>query len=245
MNAAPSDFHYTGIEILEVMLEAKRYNRFLTDQVLKNRIKTGPVLDFGAGIGSFSEMVRDRGVKVDCLEVDGNQCEILRGKGFRVFRSSEDIADESYDYIFSLNVFEHIQDDIAALKECARILRPGGVLYIYVPAFPILFGAMDQKVQHHRRYTRTSLRAISEQAGLKVSKTAYVDIAGFFASLLYNATSDGSGNISRKQIEIYDRFLFPISRLIDHATHGFIGKNVFSVSRKMDDSDSGGLKKQP
>lgn len=232
MNAAPPDFHYTGTEILEVMLEAKRYNRFLTDQIMKNRIRTGPILDFGAGIGSFSELVRDRGVKVDCLEIDSNQCEILREKGFQVFAASEAIPDESYDYIFSLNVFEHIQDDVAALKECARILRPGGGLYIYVPAFPILFGAMDRKVQHCRRYTRASLRAISEQAGLKVSQTAYVDIAGFFASLAYNATSDGSGDISRKQIEIYDRFVFPISRLIDHATQGFIGKNVFSVSHK-------------
>jgi SAM-dependent methyltransferase len=242
MNTSNSDFHYTGTEILEVMLEAKRYNRFLTDQVLKNRVKTSPILDFGAGIGSFSEMVRDRGVEVDCLEIDGNQCDILRKKGFRVFTSTESIADESYDYIFSLNVFEHIQDDVTALNECARILRPGGVLYIYVPAFPILFGAMDRKVQHYRRYTRASLSAISEQAGLDVSQTAYVDSAGFFASLLYNAISDGSGAISREQIEVYDSLVFPISRVIDRATHGFIGKNVFSVSHKADHSRPGNLK---
>ncbi|SLN77837.1 class I SAM-dependent methyltransferase [Roseisalinus antarcticus] len=232
MNKSPPEFSYSGVDNLEVMLEAKQYNRFLTDQVLKNRIGKSAILDFGAGIGTFSTMVRDRGVQVDCLEVDAHQCEILQSKGFRVFSSSDAIADSSYDYIFSLNVFEHIEDDIAAMKECARILRPSGVVYTYVPAFPILFGDMDRKVQHYRRYTRASLRAVSEEAGLKVTRTAYVDIAGFFASLLYNATSKGSGDIHRKPIELYDRFIFPVSRVIDYATNPFIGKNVFSVAHK-------------
>jgi SAM-dependent methyltransferase len=232
MTGSQPEFSYSGVDNLEVMLEAKRYNRFLTDQVLNNRIGESPILDFGAGIGTFSEMVRDRGVEVDCLEVDGDQCEILRSKGFRVFMSSDAVADASYDYIFSLNVFEHIQNDVNAMKECARMLRPGGVVYTYVPAFPVLFGDMDRKVQHYRRYTRESLRAVSEEAGLEVSRTAYVDIAGFFASLLYNATSKGSGDIHKKPIEIYDRFIFPVSRVVDYATNRFIGKNVFSVAHK-------------
>ena len=227
------NFQYSGVDNLEVMLEAKRYNRFLTDQVLDNKIGESPILDFGAGIGTFSEMVRDRGFQVECLEVDGDQCEILRSKGFRGFMSSDAIGDASYDYIFSLNVFEHIEDDVGAMKECARILRPGGVVYTYVPAFPVLFGDMDRKVQHFRRYTRASLRAISEEAGLEVSHTAYVDIAGYFASLLYNATSKGDGDIHKKSIEMYDRFVFPVSRVIDRATHPFIGKNVFSVAHKV------------
>lgn len=225
-------FIYTGVDNLEVMLEAKRYNRFLTDQVLANRAGESPILDFGAGIGTFSEMVRDRGVPVDCLEVDKDQCEILKAKGFRVFMSSERIPDASYDYIFSLNVFEHIKDDVEAMKECARILRPGGVVYTYVPAFQILFGDMDRKVQHFRRYTRKSLKMISEAAGLEVLRTEYVDIAGFFASLVYNATSRGSGDIHKRPVTIYDRLIFPMSRAIDRATHPFIGKNVFSVARK-------------
>ena len=232
MTRSQPEFRYSGVDNLEVMLEATRYNRFLTDQVLKNRIGESAILDFGAGIGTFSEMVRDRGVQVDCLEVDGDQCEILHAKGFRVFSSSGAVADASYDYIFSLNVFEHIEDDVAAMKECARILCPGGVVYTYVPAFPVLFGDMDRKVQHYRRYTRASLRAVSEEAGLEVTRTAYVDIAGFFASLLYNSISKGSGDIHRKPIELYDRFIFPVSRVIDYATNPFIGKNVFSIAHK-------------
>lgn len=233
MTRSQASFSYSGVDNLEVMREARRYNRFLTDQVLRNMAGDSPILDFGAGIGTFSEMVRDRGVEVACLEVDADQCDILRSKGFRVFASSGAIPDASYDYIFSLNVFEHIEDDVAAMTECARILRPGGVVFTYVPAFPILFGDMDRKVEHFRRYTRTSLRTISEEAGLTVTRTAYVDIAGFFASLLYNATSRGSGDINRTAVEVYDRFVFPASRIIDSVTHPVIGKNVFSIAHKV------------
>jgi hypothetical protein len=118
------------------------------------------------------------------------------------------------------------------MKECARMLRPGGVVYTYVPAFQMLFGDMDRKVEHFRRYTRRSLRAVAEAAGLEVERTAYVDAAGFFATLVYNAISRGSGDLHKGQVTVYDRYIFPVSRMIDRATHAFIGKNVFSVARK-------------
>jgi SAM-dependent methyltransferase len=234
MSESESAFVYTGADNLKVMLEAKRYNRFLTDQVLAYRVGRGPVLDFGAGIGTFSEMVRERGVPVDCLEIDRDQCETLSGKGFRVYSSVDQIYDGSYDYIFSLNVFEHIERHTEAMKECARILRPCGLVYTYVPAFNVLFGDMDRKVEHFRRYTRKSLRMMCEAAGLEVLRTEYVDVAGFFTTLVYNAVSRSSGDIHNGPVTVYDRFIFPLSRVIDRATHPLIGKNVFSVARKPD-----------
>lgn len=231
-------FTYTGVDNLEVMLEAKRYNAFLADLVLSHRSGTGPVLDFGAGIGTFSEMVRDRGMNVSCLEIDAYQSDVLRGKGFDVVRHSSDLDDESFDYIFSLNVFEHIEDHEAAMIECGRILRKGGIVFTYVPAFPILFGAMDRKVEHHRRYTRSSLADLARSADLDLLQTRYVDVAGFFASLVYNMTSSGSGDINVASIKAYDRYIFPVSRIIDNLTQPLIGKNVWSCARKRDGSAS-------
>lgn len=232
MKKSSNDFVYTGIDNLEVMLEAERYNAFLTDLVLKYRPKSGAMLDFGAGIGTFSELVRDRGFIVDCLEVDAYQSSLLREKKFDVFGSSSDIDSGSYDYIFSLNVFEHIEDDLNAMQECARILKPGGRVLTYVPAFQLLFGDMDRKVQHYRRYTRRSLADLSKAVGLMVHKSEYVDIAGFFASLAYNATSNGSGDINSKAIRAYDRYVFPTSRFVDKVTSSLLGKNVYSVAQK-------------
>lgn len=226
------DFKYTGVDNLEVMLEAKRYNAFLADLVVVHRSGTGAVLDFGAGIGTFSEMVRDRGLNVTCLEIDAYQSDILCGKGFDVARHSADLSNESFDYIFSLNVFEHIEDHETAMAECARMLRPGGVVFTYVPAFQILFGDMDRKVEHYRRYTRASLADLARSADLELLQTRYVDVAGFFVTLIYNATSRGSGDINTGSIKVYDRFIFPVSRIVDRATQSFIGKNAWSLARK-------------
>lgn len=232
MSNQSSEFAYTGVDNLEVMLEAERYNAFLTELVIKYAPRGAIILDFGAGIGTFSEMVRDRGLGVDCLEIDAFQSDILKKKGFRVFPATQDIAPGSYDYIFSLNVFEHIEHDTGAMRETTRILRPGGTILTYVPAFQVLFGDMDRKVEHYRRYTRKSLSAVSEAAGLEVLHTEYVDLAGYFASLVYNMTSKGSGNINPHTIRLYDRYVFPLSRVFDRVTSSFVGKNVFCLARK-------------
>ena len=232
MDRTDNDFVYSGADNLEVMLKAIKYNKFLTDQVLAYRTGTGPVLDFGAGIGTFSEMVRERGCDVDCVEIDATEQGILRRKGFRVFPSTTGIADARYDYAFSLNVFEHIENDLAAMKDCARVLRPGGKIYVYVPAFQALFGAMDRKVAHFRRYTRGGLHALAEAGGLTVERSGYVDIAGYFATIAYNVLSRSSGDINETTIAFYDRYVFPVSRSLDAVSSRFVGKNAFMVAHK-------------
>ena len=217
---------------LEVMLEAQNYNRFLTDQVVNNRAGNGAVLDFGAGLGTFAEMVRDRGIDVHCLEPDERQAGLLSSKDFRTFGSAEAIASDTYDYIYSLNVFEHIEDDAAAARQVYRILKPGGALYLYVPAFALLFGSMDRKVGHFRRYRRRNLCTLVGGAGLVPERCAYVDSIGFLATLAYNLKPGDDGALNASAIRFYDRFLFPASRVIDRLASPFIGKNVFVTARK-------------
>ncbi|MWD29577.1 methyltransferase domain-containing protein [Aquicoccus sp. SCR17] len=214
------------------MLEAETYNRFLTECVERFAGEATSILDFGAGMGTFAERVRSRGRPLDCLEPDRSLASILETRNFTTFRRSEDIATASYDYVYSLNVFEHIEDDRAAAREVCRILRPGGALFIYVPAFQILFGSMDRKVEHFRRYTRQSLARLVREAGLEIETLSYADSLGFFATLAYNLTASGDGSINTRSIRFYDRYVFPLSRQIDRATSGLLGKNVFVVARK-------------
>jgi SAM-dependent methyltransferase len=232
MSDNASEFEYPGIDNLEVMTEAVNYNRFLVDLVETYGARANDILDFGAGLGTFSEMVRDRDRSVDCLEMDAKLANVLQKKGFKNFRRSEDISDASYDYIYSLNVFEHIEDDHAAAREAHRILRPGGALFIYVPAFLLLFGSMDRKVKHFRRYTRASLSDLVVNASFSVETNYYVDALGFFASLAYNVVLRGDGSINRDAIRFYDQRVFPISRMIDRLTSSLIGKNAVIVARK-------------
>jgi 2-polyprenyl-3-methyl-5-hydroxy-6-metoxy-1,4-benzoquinol methylase len=150
-------FAYTGCDNLEAMSEAVKYNNYLTNQVIKvvNRLNTSKtqvsLLDFGAGSGTYSDLLKKSGLKTECLEPDFILQDVLRKKGYFVYESTGKVR-KKYDVIFSLNVLEHIADDTTSLKEQYKLIKPDGYVFVYVPAFQALFSSMDKKVEHYRRY---------------------------------------------------------------------------------------------
>jgi SAM-dependent methyltransferase len=83
----------------------------------------------------------------------------------------------SVDGVVLLNVLEHVEDDAAAIAQVARVLRPGGVAVIEVPAGPQLFDVYDKYLRHFRRYRLADVCSLLEQAGLRVVKRSHL---GFF-----------------------------------------------------------------
>lgn len=224
--------NYSGTDNLEAMAEATNYNGFLVGRVLALAPESGKILDFGAGIGTFAAHVSARGLDVVCLEPDPVLASRLRDKGLVTHESMDAIGAASIDYVFTLDVLEHIEDDAAAAQEIAGKLKPGGRLLVYVPAFPILYSNMDRKVGHFRRYRRGPLQKMIEGAGFTEIRARYVDGLGFFASLAYRLTDNGTGAINIRMLKIYDRFLFPLSRLLDPALNLFMGKNIILTATK-------------
>ncbi len=82
-------------------------------------------------------------------------------------------AADSFDLAVSLDVIEHLQDDLAVLRELRRAVAPGGALLVTVPAYQWLWSAHDEINHHHRRYTRRSLQSVAEQAGWEQIRTTY------------------------------------------------------------------------
>jgi SAM-dependent methyltransferase len=82
-------------------------------------------------------------------------------------------ADDSFDLAVSLDVIEHLEDDLGALRELRRTIAPGGALLVTVPAYQWLWSGHDEINHHHRRYTRRSLQRVAEQAGWKQVRTTY------------------------------------------------------------------------
>ena len=70
-------------------------------------------------------------------------------------------------------MIEHLDDDLAALRELRRVVAPGGSLLVTVPAYQWLWSRHDEINQHHRRYTRRTLQRVAEQAGWKQARTTY------------------------------------------------------------------------
>ena len=104
---------YPGASVLEVMVEAKNYNRYLASLIGIHLQPYFRVLNFGAGAGTFALPLLRRGIDAVCVEPDAVLGARLRDAGAAVAVGLDDIADESVDLIYTLNVLEHIPDDAA------------------------------------------------------------------------------------------------------------------------------------
>lgn len=135
----------------------------------------------------------------------------------------------SFDVVFSSNVIEHIADDQAVVHDMARALRPGGRLVIYVPAFGRLFGPMDDRCGHLRRYTTADLARLVHTAGLQVLAQGYADPLGGLITWLFNGLGRGV-TASAASVGFYDRWLFPVSRAMHGLTRTWFGKNAWIVA---------------
>lgn len=91
------------------------------------------------------------------------------------------LPDAVVDAVIMLNVLEHIQDDARALRQVHRILRPGGLLILEVPAGPGLYDVYDELLLHHRRYTMRGLREVVRRSGFRVIRATHL------GALLYPA----------------------------------------------------------
>ena len=78
--------------------------------------------------------------------------------------------DDQPDLILSMDVYEHMDDDHAAVAEAYRVLKPGGVHIVFVPGMKLLWNVMDEVQCHRRRYERHEARALLEGAGFKVER---------------------------------------------------------------------------
>jgi hypothetical protein len=129
-------------------------------------------------------------------------------------------------------VLEHIEDDIGTLRLLRSRLKVGGRILIYVPAFQCLFSSMDRAVGHHRRYRRRDLIDRVRKADLEPLESRYCDSIGFFAALAFKGIDRKDGTIGEGSLVLYDRFVFPLSRVLDRGSAGLFGKNLLVVAER-------------
>lgn len=223
---------YTGTDQLEVMKEAVNYNRSLLS-LAASRLRPGDkALDFGAGAGTFALALAQRGHNIVCIEPDPTLRAAVQRLGLHAHADIGDVPDTSYDLIYTFNVIEHIKADQEIVRRLARLLKPGGKLVVYVPAFQLLYSAMDRAVGHFRRYRRRDLVALALSADLSIDAISYADSIGFFAALLYKLVGNREGSIDQRSVKLYDRFIFPLSRACDFLLSRWVGKNLVLIASK-------------
>jgi SAM-dependent methyltransferase len=90
----------------------------------------------------------------------------------------------SVDAVMLLNVLEHIEDDLGAARQAARVLKPNGIAVIEVPAGPRLYDVYDRYLKHYRRYTLRHLVHLISRAGLEVLERSHLGCLAYPAFAL-------------------------------------------------------------
>jgi SAM-dependent methyltransferase len=170
------------------------------------------ILDAGCGWGVTLEALESRGYRATGLDVSRQALDrldrpnrtLIEADLTRPFESAA-VADCAFDAVLALDVIEHLDDDAAALKNLARLVRPDGLVVVSVPALPELFSDFDQIQGHRRRYRPDGLRAAFEAAGLEVNQLFWW---GSWLVPLFRARRAPAGHpADLSPAEIYRRYL--------------------------------------
>ena len=147
------------------------------------------ILDIGCGTGAMLDNLKPFGEVVGAdFSPEALQFCVTRGVESPLARADVrrlPFADGSFDVVTAMDIIEHIDDDKAASREIFRVLKPGGRLFVTVPAFAALWSEHDEALHHFRRYTVPHLKDLFQRAGLTVDKISYTVTALFPPILVY------------------------------------------------------------
>ncbi len=145
------------------------------------------ILDVGCGTGGNLNLLSQFG-DAEGVDVSADALDFCRQRGLENVRlgAAEKLPyeDGRFDLVTALDVVEHIDDDVAGLREFRRVLKPDGRILLFVPTFMFLWGIQDDVSHHRRRYRLQELREVVEQAGFEVERATYANITFFLPIFL-------------------------------------------------------------
>jgi len=192
-------------------------------------------LEIGAGLGDYADLwARTERVQT-ASEADPERLGRLRDR----FRGRPDVQVRelevpiaetgAHSAVVAYNVLEHIEDDVAALRSFAGLVRPGGNVVLFVPAFLFAMSDFDREIGHYRRYTRRTLTAALLDAGLRPVDVHYVNPVGLVGwvvlmRLMHKRTDE-------TPVRFFDRAIVPVLRWCESRVRPPFGQSLFAVAR--------------
>jgi SAM-dependent methyltransferase len=220
---------------LEMLRGAVRYQRWVLS--VFGSALSGKVLEVGPGIGNFTRWLAQSADTVVAVEPDPTMYREVLAQArpnLRVLdRTLEDLAGtgESFDCVFLCNVLEHIDDDGEALRVAHSLLGPGGHVCVVVPAHPQLFGSLDRRYGHLRRYRQGDVRAALEATGFIAVSASYFNPIG---ALGWFAVSRAARrrHLTRSSVLLSEWLAVPLGRALRRVGAPPFGQSVVAMGRK-------------
>src|SRR3954453_23643710 len=240
LDATPPEADGTGdtIENRRGGTAAPRYRKWQIDLVRPYCGRT--VLELGPGLGHFAAELDGLGLD-RLLVADSEETALEHLRGRFAGRHPVDVVQLEVpgpvdiggpvETIVAMNVIEHLDDDVGALRDLATALVPGGRVVIWVPGYPQLYGEFDRKVGHVRRHTPKTLREHVCRAGLEVDVCPPLNLLGGVAWWLA-VRRGGVGYPNPRLVWLYDNVAIPVTRALERVVGPPFGQTVFCVASK-------------
>ncbi len=139
-------------------------------------VKNLNILDVGCGTGGNIILLKEFG-RVTGLDSSEEALKFAKGRGFTQLIQANatklPLPDNAFDLVSVLDALEHIKDDSGVIREARRVLRPGGLLLITVPAYQWLWSQHDEAIHHVRRYAKKELIKKLKESGFEIVESTY------------------------------------------------------------------------
>ena len=234
--------HYSGHENLEIVLQNKRFNNWMYNEILPGL--KGDILEVGSGIGTFSEkIIRDLPLsRITLTDISLPYVKKLEERFSKSNNNNsknnistckldlnckadfEQIGYEKFDSIVAINVLEHVEDDIFALQQLHKMLKKEGMLIILVPCHKFLYNIIDTNVGHFRRYEKKDLESKIRKARFTIERMFYFNMLGIIGWYI-NGNLAKSPKINGNASKLLDKMV-PLLKYAEKMTGKKIGLSL-------------------
>jgi SAM-dependent methyltransferase len=236
----------SDVEFSEAALQRVREDRLLIDGVdawLFEEVAPylgERVLEVGCGVGNFAQHLMGRALYagIDVSHESVRSFNETYGTFPNAFALELDVctpkllelAHLGFDTVFSLNVLEHIADDRAALQNIGRVLRPGGMLVLVVPAHNWLYGSMDRSIGHHRRYDKRKMSNLLGATGFRCVAQKYINALGAVGWYVNGRILERETPPSQ-QLRVFNKVV-PLLKLVERIVPVPFGISLLAVAER-------------
>lgn len=236
---AKSKVKYQGISTLEVLEEARNYNKWIAEELLTHL--STPALEIGSGTGNLTEYF----LRKTPLLITDNDSGLIKHlkKKFLNEKAAKirylDVVENppiklklSFETVIGVNVLEHIEDDEKALRTIRELLKGKGKLILLVPAKKIAYTKLDSDLGHFRRYEKKEIIEKLTKNGYEIEKIYYFNMVGLISWIIRDKIKKNNVSLKSYHIKLFDSIV-PFLRTIESVIKIPVGISLIVIARKV------------